>query len=72
MVYIIVKLETITFDLDPPPPPPKKSCFPLIGKVWTEKGKSVQISELQIGNKVQAGKIINYLYFNLFKILILF
>ena len=69
MVYIIVKLETITFDLDPPPP---SGCFPLIGKVWTENGKSVQIPELQIGNKVQAGKIIKYLYFNLFKILILF
>ena len=51
MVYIIEKIDI--FDLAPPP---SSGCFPSFGKVSIESGKSVQISELQIGNKVKAGR----------------
>ena len=63
-VYIIVKLKTIIYDLDSPPPSP---CFPLNAKVRIENGKSVEMFELQIGNKVQSGRIRKELSFNLFK-----
>ena len=36
-------------------PPPSRSCFPLNAKVKVGNGKSVQMSELQIGDRVQAG-----------------
>ena len=36
-------------------PDKKKPCFPSEGKVETENGKTVTISELQIGDKVKAG-----------------
>ena len=35
--------------------PDKKACFPSEGKVETENGRTVTISELQIGDKVKAG-----------------
>ena len=48
----------------PPPPPESSSCFPLMAKVKIENGKSVQISELQIGDKVQTGTIIELVKIN--------
>ena len=30
-------------------------CFPSMAKVKIENGKSIQMSKLQIGNRVQAG-----------------
>ena len=39
----------------------KKNCFPANAKVKLESGKSVKMSELQIGDKVQRGMFIpNY------------
>ena len=45
----------------PPPPPPPPSCFPSESKVNLENGKSVTMSELNIGDRVQTG-ICAYLY----------
>ena len=39
----------------PPPPPPSSSCFPSTATVNLENGKTVTMSELQVGNKVQTG-----------------
>ena len=43
----------------PPPPPPANTggddCFPSAARVSLENGKSVMMSELQIGDKVQTG-----------------
>ena len=35
---------------------PPSACFPHGAKVKIENGNSVQMSELQIGDRVQAGK----------------
>ena len=46
-------------DSPPPPPPPPPSgggCFPSSAKVKIETGKYVRMSELQIGDQVQAGR----------------
>ena len=40
----------------PPPPPPQEKCFPSSARVILENGKSVTMSELQIGDRVQTGK----------------
>ena len=39
-----------------PPPPPGPSCSPSTARVNLQNGKSVTMSELQIGDHVQAGK----------------
>ena len=39
-----------------------EGCFPSLTKVKLENGKSVAMSELQIGDKVQTGKQI-YIFF---------
>ena len=38
----------------PPPPPP--ACFPSSARVNLENGKSVTMSQLQKGDKVETGK----------------
>ena len=40
----------------PPPPPPKKGCFPSTAKVKVANGKTVSMTDLQIGDQVQTGK----------------
>ena len=52
-VIFLVKKFTIKFVLDPPPP--SGGCFPSIAKVVTKNGKSVTMSELQKGDRVQTG-----------------
>ena len=37
-------------------PPPPVHCFPITARVSLESGKSVTMSELQIGDRVQTGK----------------
>ena len=49
------KREYFFLDKNPPPPPPPK-CFPSDAQVKLENGKSVTMSDLQIGNQVQTGK----------------
>ena len=49
---------TTTTTTTPPtthPPPPTTSCFPSIAKVKLQNGKSITMSELQIGDQVQTG-----------------
>ena len=41
---------------------PDKNCFPLMAKVKTENGRSVKMSELQIGDNVQTGMNRNHLH----------
>ena len=41
-------------DCPPPPPPPKKKCFPSDSKVYLKNGEQRAMSELQIGDQVQA------------------
>ena len=41
----------------PPPPPPPSHCFPSVAKTKLKNGKLVPMSELQIGDKVQTGKL---------------
>ena len=48
--------STITTRTTTPPPPPGPSCFPSTARVNLQNGKSVAMSELQIGDHVQAGK----------------
>ena len=57
LYYCKIRYKHIS-DSDPTtttPPPPSKPCFPLNAKVKVENGKSVQMSELQIGDRVQTG-----------------
>ena len=49
--FFLEKNQTTTTT---PPPPPK--CFPSDAQVKLENGKSVTMSDLQIGNQVQTGK----------------
>ena len=44
-----------------PPPSGGGGCFPSTTRVTLENGKSVTVSELQIGDKVQTGKDIIYI-----------
>ena len=56
-------------DSSPPsPPPPQKNnpCFPGTAQVILETGKSVTMSELQIGDKVQTGMKHQFSLFFLF------
>ena len=48
---------TTTTTTQPPPPPPSKKCFPSTARVNLETGKSVSMSELQIGDKIQIGRV---------------
>ena len=51
------------FNLDPPPS--SGNCFPSVATVETENGRSVAMSELQIGSKVKTGFIIKiFIYFS--------
>ena len=45
-----------------PPPPPKENCFPFSARVALESGKSVTMSELQIGDRVQTSKYTGKLF----------
>ena len=49
----------------PPPPQESENCFPSSARVLLENGKSVTMSELQIGDRVQTG--MNIWIFVLFK-----
>ena len=47
----------------PPPPPPPPSgggCFPSTARATLENGKSVTMSELETGDKVQTGRNISF------------
>ena len=43
----------------PPPPPQSSGCFPSVARVSLENGKSVSMSELQKGDRVQTGRSLN-------------
>ena len=50
----------------PPPPPPPSGCFPSLAEVILENGKSVTMSKLKIGDRVQTGGNTKLKYFTLF------
>ena len=49
---------TTTTTRPPPPPPPSKKCFPSTAKVKLESGKLVKMSELQIGDQIETGRMV--------------
>ena len=52
----------VCFLVPPPPPPPPPSCFPSTARVTLENGKSVTMSELRKGDKVEAGKKLSFVF----------
>ena len=62
MHVVFVKMVLVVWECCECPPPPS-GCFPSTARMTLESGKSVTMSELQTGDRVQAGEDI-YLFSN--------
>ena len=51
----------------PPPPPASENCFPSSARLMLESGKSVTMSELKIGDRIETGEQILSLNFKVCK-----